>query len=57
MPKQNEVKKFGQVTVELDYKHTSYMTKCNFVLQELSFLISIVTLKALLYGKTKLFKF
>ena len=38
------VKKFGQVTVEQDYKHTSYMTKCNFVLQELSLLISVMTL-------------
>ena len=39
-----EVKEFGQVTVAKDYKHTSHMVKCNFVLQELSLLISIVTL-------------
>ena len=32
-------KEFGQVTAEYDYKHTSYITKCNFVLQELSLLI------------------
>ena len=42
-----EVKKFEQFTVEWDYKHTSYMTKCNFSVQELSLLISVVTLKQL----------
>ena len=40
-----EVKEFGQVTVVQDYKRTSYMTKCKFVLQELSLLISVETLK------------
>ena len=39
-----EVKEFGQVTVEQDYQYTSYMTKCNFILQELSLLMSVVTL-------------
>ena len=38
-----EVKEFGQVTVEKGYKHTSYMIKRNFVLQELSLQISVVT--------------
>ena len=39
-----ENKDYGQVTVEKDYKHTSYMAKYNFVLQDLSLLISVVTL-------------